>query len=194
MQKPTGYDESQAFTGEFEALAPGGYICVIKKAVVDKTDSDKERINILFDIAEGDSKGYYQNRFNDAVKSNSEAKWQGVHRQFTEGKSTPFFKGLITSIEASNQGYKWDWNEKSLIGKFFGALIGREQYEGNDGKLKWATKCVAIRSVQTVRKGVEAPKDKFLPNSLDGLRAAAEKAGIPLNEGVPIPTDDDLPF
>jgi hypothetical protein len=197
MQKPQGYDETQAFTGDFEEIKPGGYVCVIKKAKTTTTLGGKEQFNILFDIAEGEHKGFYQRRFDEDSSSSSEPKWRGVYRQLTEGKSLAFFKGMITSMEASNRGYKWNWDEKTLEGKMFGGLFGREQYKNSNGEFKWTTKCVAVRSVETIRKGVEAPKDKYHAESLEGLKASAEKAGVSVSEGSGfsvIPPDDGLPF
>ena len=45
------------------------------------------------------------------------------------------FKTFIYHIESSNTGYKWDWNESSLIGKYFGGVFGEKEYEvdGNSG-------------------------------------------------------------
>lgn len=38
----------------------------------------------------------------------------GLFRQGYEGKQLPFFKGMITCIEESNEGYEWNWDEKRL--------------------------------------------------------------------------------
>lgn len=191
MQKPSGYDDAQVFTGEFETLEPGGYVCVIRQAVIDKTQTGKERINLLIDIAEGDKQGYFKRRFDDDVKFDGNAKWKGVYRQITEGSSTPFFKGLMTSIEASNPGYKWNWDEKSLAGKLVGVIFGREQYRALDGNLKWAVKPFGARSVDTIRKGVEPPKDKYLSDS-----SASGNNGYATNDDFAVVSAgaEDLPF
>ena len=160
MRKPMGYDEAAAFTGEFETIPPGGHVCVIKGVKIDKTPKDNEVMIVLFDIADGASNGYYSRLYERRKKQDSNFNWPGVYRQLTEGNSLPFFKGMITSIEESNQGYKWDWNEHSLIGKYFGGVFGQEEYLGNDGKIKTSTKCMSIRSVQAVRDGVEPPQIK----------------------------------
>ena len=162
MQKPTGWDDSPAYTGEFNALPAGGYICKILKAEVTTSQSGKEMLVLLFDIAEGEHKDYFRSQFDGAKQNNPDAKWQGVFRQLTQGKSTPFFKGVMTSIQTSNSGYKWDFDESKLTGKLFGGVFGREQYESSNGDLKWSTKCQAIRSVESIRKGIEVPADKPL--------------------------------
>jgi hypothetical protein len=182
MKKPDGYDESQAFTGEFETLDPGGKILKIRQGVIGTSTTGKEMLNLLFDIAEGEEAGYYQRQFDGAKKSDAEPKWKGVFRQLTEGKSLPFFKGVITAIEQSNPGYKWNWDEKSLAGKLFGGVFGQEEYLASDGKVKTSTKCMFIRSIDKIRAGIEAPPIKKLTN-------------VPAtNSSVSNADDGDLPF
>ncbi|MBU2703661.1 hypothetical protein Ga0466249_004809 [Sporomusaceae bacterium BoRhaA] len=152
MQKPANWDTVEAFTGDFKTLAPGGYVCNIVQAKEDTTHTGKKMLILLIDIAEGEFKDFYSQQYERKLKINSEAKWQGVYRQLTEGNSTSFFKGLITSIENSNPGYKWDWNEKALKGKLFGGVFGQEEYLNNQDEIKVSTKCVAIRSVDSIRK------------------------------------------
>lgn len=186
--KPTNYDEVQAYTGEFETIEPGGYICKITKAEAASTRNNLPMLRILFDIAEGDSKGFYERQWkSDEGRANR--KWRGFYNQITEGKSVPFFKGLITSIEESNAGYKWNWDETTLEGKLFGGVFGREQYRKQDGKLAMATKCVSIRSVKAIRDGVEAPADKLLQ---DGDTYPTSTP--PVYNFETLKDDDELPF
>ena len=166
MNKPQGYDEAQSYTGDFEQLKLGGHICKITAVKLEYTpNTNAEVLVIAFDIAEGEQAGYYQRRFDEAKKSNAQAKWQGTYRQFTQGNSTPYFKGMIENIEKSNPGYSFvgaSFNEQTLVGKLFGGVFGREQYKTEDGKLKFATKCMSIRTVEKVREGIEVPEDKLL--------------------------------
>ena len=197
MNKIPGYDESPAFTGESQALPAGKYICVIKGAKDTVSSTGRKQFVLLFDIAEGDYKGYYNNRYQqDAQRNGTNAKWQGVFRQGYEGKGLPYFHGMMTSIEESNAGYKWDWNENGLKGKRIGIVFGREQFRAQDGSLKWATKPVAVRSIEGL-KNAKVPEDKPLTD-------AAPSWGVPS----PAPTfenpqqgfydidgsEDDLPF
>ena len=165
MNKPMGYDEAQSYTGDIETLELGGHVCKITDVSVEHTQNGSEYLAIYFDIAEGKQAGFYKRRFDEAVKNGKEAKWQGVYNQFTQGNSTPFFKGMIENIEKSNQGYSFiasNFDEKTLIGKLFGGVFGREQYRSQDGKLKFVTKCRSIRTIEKRREGVEIPEDKLL--------------------------------
>lgn len=166
MNKPQGYDEAQAYTGDFEQLELGGHVCKITEVKLEYTQNTNAEVLILaFDIAEGNQAGYYQRRYDEAKKNNAQAKWQGIYRQFTQGNSTPYFKGMIENIEKSNPGYNFmntGFNEQTLVGKLFGGVFGREQYKTQDGKLKFATKCRSIRTIETIRNGIDVPEDKLL--------------------------------
>lgn len=166
MKKPAGYDTAEAFTGDFKTVAPGGHVCKIVQAKVDTTTTGKEVLILLFDIVEGESKAFYKEQYDRNHAINPEAKWQGVYRQLTEGESSlKFFKGMITAIEESNPGYKWNWDEKTLANKLFGGVFGQEEFLNGNNEVKLSTKCMFIRNVEQVRKGVEAPKIKRLKNN-----------------------------
>lgn len=187
MNKPQDYDATQAFTGEYETLSSGGHVCIIKQAKIDKTQkTDKDILIIMFDIYEGENKDYYKRDYERRKETNAEAKWQGTYRQLTDGKSLPFFKGMITAIENSNPGYKWNWDEATLKGKLFGGLFGQEEYQGNDGKVKMSTKCRFIRSAEQVKKGLEVPEIKRLSGSTSaqnehstGFNVDSEESDLP---------------
>lgn len=165
IRKPEGYDAAWAATGEARSLPAGRYVCVVKQAKVIE-ENNKEKLAVLFDIAEGEQKGFYQEQYDASKRLQNDAKWRGVHKQVMGGTSLPFFKGLITSIEKSTPGFTFrfgvEGNEKTLAGKKFGAVMGREQFQTQDGSLKWATKIVQIRSIEGL-KDAEVPEDKPLP-------------------------------
>lgn len=181
MKKPAGYDEAQAFTGESVALPPGLYVCKIIMAI-EENRQGKSVLAIAYDIAEGEYAGFYQKRYDANTDPNK--KWPAIHRQNTEGNSLPFFKGLMTSIEESNPGYHWNWDENTLKGKKFGAGMGREEFTANDGQNKWATKIRFIRSVDGL-KNATVPEDKPLSNNTGSTNYMPPTA--------PMPTDADAP-
>lgn len=192
MRKPEGYDNSIAFTGEFETLELGGHICRIKQVNVETTATGKEILALLFDIVGGKNDGFYQRQYTRVTENNPQARWGGVFRQFTEGNSIPFFKGMITSVENSNQGYTWNWDEKSLVGKMFGGIFGEEEYINSNGELKKATKCVQIRSVEQIKKGVEIPPIKKVKQSITGENIPVDYFG---NEAMTeMQTGEEMPF
>lgn len=170
MNKPQEWDTTEAFTGDFRTIQAGGHICKILAARTELTRSGKECLVVMFDIAEGESKDFYSEQHSKKAETNPDAKWQGVYRQSTEGNSLKFFKGMITAIENSNSGYKFDWNEDTLRGKLFGGVFGEEEYQAQDGSIKKSTKCRFIRSVDQIRAGVEVPEIKRLKQTdMSGL-------------------------
>lgn len=183
MKKIAGYDEAEALTGEFEVLETGGYICKIISAKVEKSKTNKEMLVIAFDIAEGDHKDYFKKRFDNNTSLDKKWPTNGIYRQMLEGeKAVGYLKGLMTSLEASNSNFKWDWDESKLKGLSFGGIFGREQYEAFDGTLKLTTKLQFIRSVEKIKNGdFKIPDDKLLNKKQD--------------EGEYITvSDDELPF
>lgn len=210
INKPQGYDESWAATGESQALPAGRYVCVVKQVAEQATQNGRPQMVVLFDISEGEQKDFYRKQYEAAKSSSADAKWKGVHKQLMDGSSLPFFKGLMTSIERSNPGYVFPWgvqnNEKTLVGKKFGAVMGREQFQTQDGSLKWATKVVQIRSLDGL-KDAEVPEDKPYTGAVNPQGQAGQTGTqVPFIGGMPPQHDtgfmnipdsigaDELPF
>lgn len=192
MEKIEGYDTAQALTGEYETLKPGGYICKIIAAKEEKSKKSGNRmLRLALDIDEGDHKGFFMKRWEELKKQQQEPNQEirypnaAIYRQMLEGneKSVGFLKGLMTSIEASNPNFKWDWDEKKLVGLRCGAIFGEEEYERLDGSVGISCKIKFIRTIKCIQDGnFKIPELKKLPTRGD----AAEFSGAADN--------DDLPF
>ncbi len=165
IRKPEGYDQAPVYTGEFQQLPKGKYICTIKQVATQMSKNNNEQFVILYDIAEGEYKDFYQKIFNSEKAQNpSEVNWRGIFKQNMTGKGTPWLKGIITSIERSNNFiFQWDKenNEKTLVGKRFGGLFRRRQYEKKDGSRSIVTELFQIRSVAGLAEA-EIPEDSLL--------------------------------
>ena len=186
MEKIQGYDEAQAITGEYERLEAGGYICRIINAKEEKSKSGKRMLVIALDIAEGEKKNYFKKRFDE--DNRAEKKWPAgaIYRQMLEGeKAAGFLKGLMTSLEASNEGFKWEWNEKNLRDLKCGAIFGEEEYEKMDGSIGTSTKIKFIRTVKAIQEGnFKVPELKKLPQKGESFEDFINSVN----------DDDDLPF
>lgn len=142
MKQIEGFDLiSEA--GELKTLPAGAYACKIIE-VIDVPD--KEYLDVYFDIVEGEFKGYFTTLMNNSGKN-----YGRITRSYKQN-ALPFFKAFITAIEKSNPGYKWDWNEKSLNGKFCAVAFRDEEYLV-DGQLKVRAKADEVRSLQALREG-----------------------------------------
>lgn len=191
MKKPNNWENTQAF-GDFEPLELGGHICKIMSVEETKSRKGKDMIKISLDIAEGEQAGYYAEQYRN--DNRPDKKWGCIVHQLVEddyGNTNKGFKTFVKAVEKSNADFDQDkiWDEHFcdyFKNKLIGGVFGREQYENSKGDLKWSTKCVQFRDVETIRKGVPIPTDKYLdtPNS-----QAHSK-----NDFAEMPLDDDLPF
>ena len=170
IKKFSDYDSIQIYEGG-ASIEPGGYELQIIGAKVEKFDSC-EILKVAFDIINNEQyAGFYSTRFKAAKATNKDAKWSGIFDVFIpkddgsekDGYTKTAFKRFITSVERSNEGYVWDWNELSLKGKMFGGVFGREEFKTKDGDYKFATKCRFSRSIESIRSGnFTIPDDKLL--------------------------------
>lgn len=195
INKPKGYDEAPAYTGEIMSLPAGLYVCEVL-GVKQEEYKGHDRIVMQFDIADGEQKGFYQKQYNAAKATDSNAKYRGVHTQNMEEQGLPFFKGLMTSIERSNPGFQFPWgkqgNEKTLVGKKFGAVMGREEFLTSDGAKRMATKIVQIRSIDGL-KDAKIPEDKLLTDEAKEASAPQPKSDDGFMN-IPDGIDEELPF
>lgn len=183
IKKPAGYDEAQAYTGELIQLPKGKYVCSIVQVATQTSQNGNEQFVILFDIAEGEHKDFYKKAFEAAKAQNGKnAKWKGVFKQNMDGKGTSWLKGIITSIERSNNfTFQWDkeGNEKTLVGKKFGGIFRRRQFEANDGTTPFVTELWRIRSVAGLDEA-EVPEDELLSaEAQSGSRPSPADAAPP---------------
>ena len=170
IKRPNNWNEVKEFTDR-PKLPLGGYVCQVKKAVVQPNDFG-DQLCILFDISEGDFKGYYGNEFKNNTSEGK--KWKGVLRQWipkdngTEQDewTKSSFKGMLAAFEKSNPGYQWNWDETSLAGKLIGILYRNEEWE-YDGKTGWAVRPFRAIDVDLARAAdYTLPKDKPLKNKI----------------------------
>jgi hypothetical protein len=184
MKNYSGYDKAETFTGDYERLTPGGNICVILKVVVEEKGYG-HLMRIAFDIADGEREGYYDRQYKRKKENNPDTKWPGMYYQTVKQEDLKYFKGFMQAIEQSNSGFKWDWDEKKLVGKLFGGVFGEEEYLGNDGEVKTSVKCRFTTSVSKVKEGVKIPDVKRLPCNSNGSNQYGNEVNL---------DDSDIPF
>lgn len=193
MKAFSNYAEVQVNTGSVEKLPVGGYVITIKSVKYEDNSAKGKADNIIFafDIAEGEYKGYYAKRFEN--DTNEDKKWKGTYRlsvptddgSQNDGYAKSRFKGFMTSVEESNPGYKWNWDEQTLKGKLVGAAVGEINTE-IDGKAITYTAMRYAVSVDSVRKGITPPK----PYTKAGSTTTTTSTTNPYN----VTEDADIPF
>ncbi len=185
MRKGKDWNAALSYDGENRSIKPGAYICKIISMKEELTRNNRVIVKLAFDIAEGEYENYYMTKFVREKSGDKNATYKGVYRVFPEtqeGATNPYFKGLITSIEKSNNFELPDeFDDRELKGKLFGALFRKREWE----KDKWVTEIGAIRTVENIREGkYTLPEDKSLNTNY------ASTAFSAYNDD----DDDDLPF
>lgn len=183
-------------SGNYESLEKGGYLLKILNVKQEKSRNENDMLVLYFDVADGDSAGFFKRKYDSAKQSNPDAKWQGSFyqllpderqaentRQFAERR----LKSLAECLESSNDGYKWDWDETKLKGLYIGGVFGREEYLGSDGDYHWSTKLRYWATRDEIENGrYSIPKDK--PAKRDEI----DGGFVPVDSA--IEGDRDLPF
>lgn len=175
----------------FKRLTPNGYICKILKV---EDHSEKEYLKIYFDIFKGDDRGYFKKQYDGDTRK--ERKWPnaGTFIRSYKDSAASMFKGFTNAVEKSNKGYKWDFDEKTLVNKIVGLIIADEQYQNQKGQVRVRNYVAAVRSVETIEKGeYEIPALKELTTT--------KTTSTPANDPIPdfgdvfntTPTDTSTP-
>lgn len=187
------YDSVKPYGEGIEMLPRGGYVCTIMGA---KPEENRfgQSIRIAFDISEGDYAGYFKRKYD--ANPREDKKWPAVYRlnvpkddgSEKDGWTKRRFKTFIEALEASNDGYHFDWDENQFKGKQVGIVFNYRQWEFN-GQVGLTPNAVNAVSAESIRQGrFKIPDDKLLPAAND--KPSSIPAGFTPIEG----TDDDLPF
>ena len=112
---------------DFRGLPIGAYECVIMDARVNHNEqSGKDTFKVSVDIASGEFKDYFRKMYENDTRIDKKWNNNAIRYLAYKGDNVAFFKGFIKTIENSNIGYEWDWDETKLKGK---KVCGVFQYE-----------------------------------------------------------------
>ena len=151
MKRIENYETVQASSGEFARPTAGGYICKIidvEDVPLDQNTNKGDYLRIEYDIADGEFKGYYKVQF-DKWGGN----WNASFIRSYKEKALGMLKHFTNCIEESNKGYEWDWNEKGLIGKVVGLVLGEEEYKNSNNEIKTKLVVSQIKTVEEIKNG-----------------------------------------
>lgn len=200
MQKPGNWDNTQAKTSGFTNLEPGPQILGIVAVVGTISKSNSEMLVLSLDIAHGEFKNHYSKMSNRLEKECYLKMYMS-----TSETGLPFFKGNIEIIEKCNKGYKWNWDENSLRGKFIGGNLRNEEYVNQtSGEVKEILKIDSFCTIEDIRDGkIKTLDTKKLPKQTSSYGESAfsgyNQASLP-QEAVDTSfatggfNDDGLPF
>lgn len=157
---------------DFKPLPIGAYECSIVIARENKNEeSGKTTFKVGVDIASGEYKDYFRKMYDNDNRIDKKWNNNAVRYLAFEGENVAYFKGFLTCVENSNPGYKWNWDEKTLINKKICGVFQYEEYEKQDGT-----------------KGVKVRLSKF--RSLDKIKEIEVSYNVKLLNGSYMSIDD----
>ena len=199
MKKIENWSEIEAKgMDDFKALPIGAYECKIINAVENHNEqSGKTTLKVMVDIASGEYKDYFKKRYdsNTAI----DRKWDNNATKYLafEGENTSFFKGFITTVENSNVGYQWDWDETTLRDKKIVGVFQYEQYKKQDGTKALKVRLTKFRSLDKLKEIEVSDSIKMLDGTYtsyeDYMKKVEEKKPFSDFENI-VEFTDELPF
>ena len=202
MKAFNGYEAAQeaAKRQGGERLPIGAYVCQVKNVqYVTGEDGKSDRIDILFDIAEGEHKDFFKTQYDNNTAEDK--KWKGrksIYIPKDDGsekdewtKNT--FAKWTNAFEDSNPKYKWDWKEEKWKGLLIGIVFGETGTVINGRDIVYTEPRFAV-DVKKVRDG-SAPKAKFVTkNGYNSNSSSSSSSGSDEFMNIPTDADEEIPF
>lgn len=190
------YATTKGYT-DYEALPKGGYVMKIMGAEVCE-NSRGQYIKIGMDVAEGEYASFFEKAYR--ADQREDKKWSCNYLlsiptddgSEQDGWTKRKFRTFTDALEASNEGYHFDWDEQKFKGKLIGGLFNIREYEKNDGSIGSATNLAQVTTVQKVREGkYKLPADKLIQRT-----APASTGDVANMDFMKIPDTElsELPF
>ena len=156
MVRQVNWSSIQASSdGEFNPLPAGGYVAKILSMT---ENMQKEYVEVVFDIAEGEHAGYYSDDFGKAHPY--------THHFFMSYKQTALgmLKGRLEAIQLSNPGFDpfaaWDSNRLDMFtNRLVGINLQEEEYDRN-GETKVRLNVCQVVDAAKVRNGEVKPRER----------------------------------
>lgn len=178
------------------SLPPGGYVAYLIRV---DDEYGKEYLKFEFDIAEGDYRRYYSDR----QAKNPDWNWGGVLIRSYKESASGFFRTFLEQLEASNPGqFKADAfnnDERMLLKKYIGVILGEEEYQKQDGSIGKRVRVADTCAIEDIRaKKFTVPELKKYEPPAVPKPTVTYSPGAPGYNGQPdfdeIAGDDNLPF
>lgn len=188
------YDKVQGYQDRPQ-LPVGGYVMRIMGAEV-KENRIGQYVQVSMDIAEGQYKDFFAD---DYRAQDQNKKWHCNYLlnvplddgSEKDGWTKRRFKTFTEALEASNDGYHFDWDEKRFKGLMIGGLFNIREWKTDDGQRGRSTNLAQVCSVEKIRTGkYKLPKDQLLKDS----DSADSSSTNTTSGGFTVVHDDDLPF
>ena len=184
---------------DFKSLPIGAYECVIKDARLNHNEeTGKNTLKISIDIASGEYKDYFLKAYENDTRIDRKWNNNAIRYLAYEGDNVAFFKGFIKTIENSNVGYTWDWDETKLKGKKVCGVFQYEEYKKQDGTKALKVRLNKFRSLDKLGKIEVSDSVKMLDGTYksydDYMESQERKAENIFGENLVEISSDSLPF
>lgn len=208
--KPFSQYEEHKKAAQFtpsEKLPKGAYVAKILGIKLEPGKPNKDNPNeknsdmliVQFDIVEGEHKDFFRNQYNN--DSREDKKFKGRTTVYIpkddgseqDGWTKTAFARWTNSLEESNQGFVWDWDENKWKDKLIGLVFG-ETGTVIEGKEIVYTELRFPVPVELVRSG-KAPEAKFKSkNGYTGNGAAVATGETTDFMSIAADIQEELPF
>lgn len=177
-------------SGSGKKMPAGGYVIRMKSPTVRTSRKGQRYIEVLFDVAEGEWKGHYQDIYDRF------GFWSGKFSAFFEDKSKGFFKGFIEDVEKTNNVQlitPAGIDEKKLDGLLIGIVLQEEEYMSNSGEIKTRLIKYKLMTADKIREGhfTVPPKKEY---QAEPIPEAVEVVDMSNPETAFEQIDAELPF
>ena len=198
MERINNWNEVEAKgMDDFRGLPIGAYECIIKDARINHNEqSGKDTFKVSVDIANGEYKDYFQKMYEADTRIDRKWNNNAVRYLAFSGDNVAYFKGFITTVENSNVGYTWDWDETKLKGKKVCGVFQYEEYEKQDGTKGVKVRLSKFRSLEKM-KDIEVSDSVRLLNgsymTIDDYNERKEESNDPFEAyGNSVEITDDI--
>lgn len=193
--KPINGFQSQAPGASYPMLPKGAYVCGIQDVKITGAEPNQQ-LSLRLEIIEGPYAGYWTKRYQSesnrtGMATQYETRYKGVvNIQIPNEANTSrqhydwdlnTFNRAIGAIEASNNGYHWDWNEQGLKGKTVGVSVQLGLFNGIE-----FTSPRRLEDANQVREGKVKPMKDREPSYSEDQHGN--------NSGFTMVETDEIPF
>lgn len=196
MKKFNDYETTQAYSNGGEKLPEGGYVLKIANVRYEEGQNGaSDRLVLMFDVAEGEQKDFFRKQYES--QTGEDKKWKGTTQIYIpkddgseqDNWTKRRFKTVMEHIEASNNGYKWNWDENTLKNKLIGGLFG-EINTVISGKDITYVGFRFTESVENIRSGNYKVPTPYNKGGSTGTSAKSDASFVNVTKG----SAEEIPF
>lgn len=201
MQQFKGYDEAKQnaqAAGNGGKLPKGAYVCkILGVKATEATDNKSGFIQIQFDIAEGEYKGFFKKQYDENTREDKKYKGKAMiylpkdDGTEQDGWTKTAFARWTNAFEESNNGYTWDWDEKKWKDKLIGIVFGETGSNINGKDIVYVEAHYPVATSKVADISPDSIKFKKKKGYGEGSNQASGNDGF---MNIPDIDDNEFPF